>query len=300
MKTLKISVTLAAILMSGAIFHSCQKEQNPNPVNEQEIMLLKSGNCTTDCIDEFSGDSFADTYTQTVSWGGPNNDKFSKTGTLRVWNTLSSIIYEFSSTEPISDLIIVIDGVDVSTGLSAAANVPLLYSIVLPSDWESCDVITNSFKLAGNGPQIEFTNIVYALIGPCCETAFNGSTECGSWTVDGIEYNRKAMYMFTSEDAGSFKLQGGLTNFAGTDYLATATAGQVSSWVPGGSSNRIIKVEGEFPGDCEEVELTIYWYSTNADDYITGDWSVEFNGVKILEMDQLMCDDAGSGYAPMP
>ena len=107
-----------------------------------------------------------------------------------------------------------------------------------------------------------------------CETSFTGEAiACGN--------QREAVYTFTSKDAlSNFKIQGGLTNFTGEDAVVTVTGGSnitKAQWTVGGSSNRVIKVEGDIDA-CETITITITWNSTNSGGVITGSWSVSANG----------------------
>lgn len=110
-----------------------------------------------------------------------------------------------------------------------------------------------------------------------CENSFEGNAiSCGT--------EREAQYIFTSkEDAGYIKIQGGLTNFTGADAVVTIDGGELVAGqsTPGGSSNRIIKIEGSVTA-CEKVTITIKWNSSNTGGVITGDWSVkDDNGVEL-------------------
>ena len=96
--------------------------------------------------------------------------------------------------------------------------------------------------------------------------------------------SREAVYTFISADDQSyFKIQGGLTNFTGADAEVTVEGGITTDtqWTPGGSTNRVIKVEGSV-GECETITIRIRWNSTNSGGIITGNWSVkDGNGVEI-------------------
>jgi hypothetical protein len=110
-----------------------------------------------------------------------------------------------------------------------------------------------------------------------CETSFTGQAiACGN--------QREAVYTLTSKDAvSSFKIQGGLTNFTGADAVVTVTGGSnitQSQWTVGGSSNRVIKVEGDIDA-CETITIHITWNSTNSGGIITGSWSVSANGGEV-------------------
>ena len=121
-----------------------------------------------------------------------------------------------------------------------------------------------------------------------CTTSFTGvAKNCGT--------QREAEYTFTSEEAiTGFKIQGGLTNFTGTDdAIVTVTGGSnITQWqgTQGGSSNRLIKVEGNIAA-CETIKICIKWNSTNSGGVITGSWSVKANSADVApEVAGLTCD----------
>jgi hypothetical protein len=111
-----------------------------------------------------------------------------------------------------------------------------------------------------------------------CETSFEGEANaCGN--------EREAVFTFRSEDAHDYiKIQGGLTNFTGANAEVTVTdptGMTVSQDTQGGSSNRLIKVEGGIDA-CETITIRIRWSSTNSGGVITGSWSVkDANGVEL-------------------
>ena len=112
-----------------------------------------------------------------------------------------------------------------------------------------------------------------------CQTSFTG-------TANSCSNARQAVYHFTSvNDLSYIKIQGGLTNFTGDDADVTITGGNLtwSQSTPGGSSNRVIKIEGSVTA-CQPVTITISWNSTNTGGIITGSWSVK--------------DDNGNEVAP--
>ena len=120
-----------------------------------------------------------------------------------------------------------------------------------------------------------------------CTTSFTGEAiDCGT--------SREAEYTFTSEEAiTGFKIQGGLTNFTGADAIVTVTGGSnITQWqgTQGGSSNRLIKVEGNIAA-CETITIRITWNSTNSGGIITGSWSVKANSADVApEVAGLTCD----------
>ncbi len=147
-----------------------------------------------------------------------------------------------------------------------------------------------------------------------------GVEQCDVCQYEGNEFtgtavscgeSREAVYTFGSEDGLSyFKMQGGLTNFTGTDatvyingtvVVFNTTSGDgwltgtvdgytVGQRTPGGSSNRNIRVEGNL-GSCTGVVVRIVWNSTNSGGVITGDWSVkDAGGIELApELAGLIC-----------
>jgi hypothetical protein len=104
----------------------------------------------------------------------------------------------------------------------------------------------------------------------CCELGFSGS-------AISCDDTREAVYIFTADEALDYiKIQGGLTNFTGSDAEVIVSGGDlsVSQWTPGGSSNRVIRLEGSIES-CETVTITIRWNSSNGGEVITGNWSVK-------------------------
>ncbi|MHB1108426.1 MAG: hypothetical protein ACYCZ2_18875 [Lutibacter sp.] len=135
---------------------------------------------------------------------------------------------------------------------------------------------------------------------------------CSSCTIVGEEFSgeavscgtsREANFTFGSEDGvGYFKMQGGLTNFTGTNAtvyvngeLVVFSGTSSDDWAQGittngytvgqrtpsndngngnGSSNRNIRVVGEL-SECSAVVVRIEWTSSNTGTTMTGGWSVK-------------------------
>ena len=143
------------------------------------------------------------------------------------------------------------------------------------------------YKMDGNGAPVSGGSITVTN----CNCTIEGEEFTGAAANCGT--SREANFTFSSEDGVSyFKMQGGLTNFTGANAVVTLynAAGQVISsgydvnqWTPGGSSNRIISVEGAL-GSCSSIRVNITWGSTKSGGVITGEWSV--------------ADAAGVEYAP--
>jgi hypothetical protein len=292
------------LLAFFSILSSCQNEElstltNDTTTNKKSEQTLKtgttivvaptsvpSGDCTTDCI-KAEGPYFETTDQKIIYWGGSDGKKFSKTVDITYYNTATDFVLKVKSTEGWSDL--VIDGVSSWTGGSVAANTWETYTIPLASGWKACDLISFKLKVTKGGSPAEF-DVAYSLFGLCpeCETSFAGEAiSCGT--------AREAIFTFKSDkDISSFKIQGGLTNFTGTNADITVTGGTnitKGQVTPGASSNRVIKVEGSI-AKCSEVTIKITWNSTNSGGIITGSWSVkDANGVEIApSVDGLECN----------
>lgn len=270
-KTIRITAFSIGVFILGAVtFNSCEKEKpvKPDPIGDQ--FSTKSIDCVTDCI-EVGGPYLEKSDQQTIYYG-PN----SKTIDIIYYNTETDFVLKVKSTNGWSDL--VLDGSSVWTNGPVAANVWGEYSYPLDLNWEACDLEEFTLKVTGNGPPATF-NVSYDLIGLCqdCDPEFTGE-------AISCDNTREATYYFTSEEAQDYiKIQGGLTNFTGSDAVVDVTGGNltVSQWTPGGSTNRIIKVEGSVDA-CEEIIINITWNSTNSDGIITGDWTVkDENGIEL-------------------
>jgi hypothetical protein len=137
------------------------------------------------------------------------------------------------------------------------------------------------------GSNVNWTTTTTKLqVNNCCTTSFEGEAiSCGN--------SREANYYFSSEDSYDYvKIQGGLTNFTGADAVVTVSGGNlsVSQRTPGGSTNRVITLEGGVAA-CQKITINIKWNSTNGDGVITGDWSAkDANGNEIAPyVDGLTC-----------
>lgn len=286
----KILLKFSFLLAFFCIVYSCQNEELTTTTNDAAINANKtsntskttsvsaritSGDCSIDCINA-DKPYFETTDQQIVSWGGSQSNKFSKTVDIIYYNTKTDFVLKVKSSEGWSDL--VIDGISSWTGGKVAAGDWGTLTIPLNSGWKACDSKNFLLQIAGNGPQAVF-NVSYNLFGICndCVTSFTGEAiSCGQ--------TREAVYKFKSDtDLPNFKIQGGLTNFTGANAVVTVTGGNnitTTQSTPGGSSNRIIKVEGGI-SKCSEVTIRVTWNSTNTGGIITGSWSVATNNLNV-------------------
>ncbi|MFD2890435.1 hypothetical protein ACFS5J_00190 [Flavobacterium chuncheonense] len=248
--------------------YSCETEDGftakSAPNANVSPIIITNGDYQTDCI---STDTpfYVTTHEFVVNYG--NN---TKTINLEYYNTLTDFVLRVKSTNSWSNLLI--DGVSVINGGNVPADEWRTHTMPLASQWTAGDMISFSLAIAGGGQQAT-TSISYNLFGACdesCSTTFEGEAlACGT--------DRQAVYTFIAEeDTEYIKIQGGLTNFTGADAVVTIDGGALThtQWTPGGSSNRVIKVEGSVAA-CEVITITIDWDSTNSGGIITGDWSVK-------------------------
>lgn len=256
----------------------------PTSIPSSDYALTPYTDCNVNCIEKDSQIYFEKTDEQIVSWGGPNNDKFSKTVYIKYFNTETHFVLQVLSTEGFSDL--VIDGVP--TEIKAEPYTWGNYSYPLADGWQACDAANLKLQVAGNGPQGEF-DVNYNLVGLChddaCDNKFIGKAiSCGT--------SREAEYTFTSKEAiSNLKIQGGLTNFTGSDAVVTILGSTLtaSQRTPGGSSNRVITVEGSI-GACETITINIKWNSSNSGGVITGEWSASGSGIDVDPITGLTCN----------
>jgi hypothetical protein len=291
MKKFSMLLTLAAFIIGGTIFNSCQKEETQQTPEKKVENMLKA---TEPCVAIFAASNAEIVYT---------NDYFNVTVTA--WNDLNNTYFTITRTGGNMTVRYASPGQELTqttAGTILDAGTTVTTTVANPIGWKCGDPVTISYYVSGlgggNPNTFQSGVITFNLRCLCggCETEFFGKTECGEFGESG-EYNRKAVYTFITEE-GTFKIQGGLTNFTGMEYSVNTTVGSITTNVPGGSSNLMVTAQGTL-ANCQEVVVTVYWYSTNSADFIVGDWSVELDGVKILEIDKLECNDEGEGYLPV-
>lgn len=285
----KSKLALFCLLTLTVFFNACQHEDITESTDRNSDAtttgLTQSGNCYDNCIIP-GGPYFPTEDTQTV---GPTNNR--RTVNIKYYNTETHFFVEVKNTKQWNNLQIYNEVTgqwnNVLSGSFAAnddSNTnPILYSYLLPSGWQPCGSISFKLRVVGGGPMAEF-NVNYSLIGICpdgCETSFTGLAGAGS-----CDSTREATYTFTADaDQEYIKIQGGLTNFTGEDAVIAFLDEEgneiedldnlvVSQRTPGGSSNRVITVEGSV-SECETITIRIRWTSSNSGGEITGQWSVK-------------------------
>lgn len=284
------------LFVPAIFFIACQTDETTDRIENSATnsAFLRNGNCEEDCIIE-GGPYFESTDSKTVTWGGPQQNNFSKTVDITYYNTTTHFVLEVKSTHAWGDLLIKMPGEDWVGVLNYFSyngqnnDGYSVYSQPLTSGWRACNIIDFDFKVTGHNTPVTF-DVNYNLIGICddgCETSFMGEAiSCGA--------TREAIYTFTADANQPYiKIQGGLTNFTGENAEITVSSANLTytQSTPGGSSNRIIKVEGPV-SECETITIHVRWNSSNNGGIITGSWSVtNGNGVELAPaVIGLQCD----------
>ena len=292
---MKTTRTLALLmgLIATFVIVSCKKTDLKTEDAEDisgKIVLVTSPasvelpDCWTTCIDP-AGPYIESTGSWTQTWGNPSNPQHWKTVGHTAYNTPTSFIVKVTFTHSggnTSNTVSVTAFGSTQSVATLASGATATFTFALPTGWQACDIVPFSIYQEGQNSPVRLS-CSYNLYGVCaakddgCETSFTGEAiACGN--------QREAVYTFTSKDAQSYiKIQGGLTNFTGADAEVTVSnpALSASQWTTGGSSNRVIKVEGAVDA-CEIITIRIKWNSTNSGGIITGSWSVkDSNGANI-------------------
>lgn len=186
MKKFTIIAMMGSIIIAMSLLSSCKKDEVLKTQKNVPITLKSApySGCNNQCIIPGSGEYYYKDATLTIQWGGPNNNKFSKTVDLRVYNTETDFVFMFKSSQSPQNLII--DSVPVLTAPQGSEYSWHTYSIPLPSGWQACDLKEYFVEIAGSGPKAIF-NVSYELIGICpgCEEHFT------------FQYNNDDTYTFT-------------------------------------------------------------------------------------------------------
>ena len=302
MKANRLFTLTKGLVLASLIIYSCKKTDlrtNESSVDAfgfataktvtQDIITSPSQrlmDCSSDCINP-AGPFVEKSASTSSSWGGPNSDFHTKTVTYVAYNTATDMVVEVTYLKSGKNT-------NASDTVSATVNgtrqyVPTLasgatatFTFPLPAGWKKCDVLSIAIHQEGQNSPINM-NCWYSLFEVCaarCATTFEGDVELCE------EEKREVVYTLTAEsDMSYIKMQGGLTNFTGQNAIIEFLEGGAnltySQSTPGGSSNRIIKIEGSMSA-CERVRVKITWNSTNTGGVITGSWSVkDANGVEI-------------------
>jgi len=310
MKTNRFFTLTRVLVLATLIIYSCKKSDLSS--NEsvsafgtveaktvyQEIVTSSSQrlmDCSVDCINP-AGPYVERSAMTSSSWGGPNSDFHTKTVTYITYNTATDFVVKVTYVKSgkntnASDIVsATVNGV-VQSVPTLASGATATFTFPLPAGWKKCDVVSVSIHQEGQNIPINM-NCWYSLFEICaarCATTFEGE-------AISCDAQREAIYTLTAETNMSYiKMQGGLTNFTGANAVIEFLEGGAnltySQSTPGGSSNRIIKIEGSMSA-CEKVRIRIRWNSTNNGGVITGSWSMKAPyGVEVAPaVSELTCE----------
>lgn len=278
-RTLGLLTAFASIL-----FISCKKTdqlETPEDPSKKNIVLVSGGapielpDCWTTCINA-DGPFIEGSGSKTQTWGNTSNPHW-KTVNWVAYNTPVSFVVKVTFTHSggnASNTVSVTALGSTQSITTLASGATTTFTFALPNSWNACDNVPFSIYQEGQGSPMNLS-CSYNLYGVCsqddgCITSFTGEAiTCGN--------QREAVYTFTSANERDYiKIQGGLTNFTGADaeVIVSDPDLQISQWTPGGSTNRVIKVEGSVDA-CQTITIRIRWNSTNSGGIITGNWSVK-------------------------
>jgi len=309
MKTIRILILCQGLLIllltifswKKTDFSSSNKDSNANSSTVNAITTSQDltspsnriMNCSSDCISP-DGPYVETSANSSQSWGGPNQNLHTKTVTYVAYNTATDFVVKVTYVKSgqntnASNLVQVTANGVVKSCSTLASGATATFTFPLAAGWHKCDVISFAVHQEGQNSPINLSG-TYSLFELCaarCATTFSGEgIYCGN--------DREAEYRFTAaDDIEYIKIQGGLTNFTGDDAEVTIDGGNLtaSQSTPGGSSNRVIKIEGSV-SKCEQVIIHIKWHSSNSGGITTGSWSVkDINGNELApEVPGLTCN----------
>ena len=168
----------AGLALMGLFVFGCDSIVNQQPVADEEfsaeqtiqgsvVMENENQPCQKQCIDPEAPEYFEVDDEYVVSWGGRDNDRFSKTVAIKYYNTLTDFVLKVKSSDGIADILM--DGESIKDFEGTIAE-DTWHQIAFPldDDWQACDPWTAGLKVTGYGPPAYFA-VAYQLIGECDE-----------------------------------------------------------------------------------------------------------------------------------
>ncbi len=165
MKTIKFLLIAVIVLLAGSFFNSCDKESLDlqSSANKTKITTRSIHVSCEDCIDTTANpiEYYEKSDSKIVPIG-----KSGKTKTVDIvyYNTETNFVLKVKSTAGWADLII--NGVSSWTNGPVQPNEWGVYTVALPTGYQSCDEYNFSLQVAGNGPQAVFA-VEYQLHAIC-------------------------------------------------------------------------------------------------------------------------------------
>ena len=170
MKTKTLMVALATLLIGSLCFFACQKDEpiSGKPDTAEHIQLKTEQvepDCNTHCINPDEEVYFEKTDQQSITWAGPDDDKFSKTIYVVYYNILTHFVLKVKSTNGIADILVDGESVKDFDG-TIAENTWHEFTFPLSDDWQACDPWSFELQITGYGPPA-YLSVEYQLVGEC-------------------------------------------------------------------------------------------------------------------------------------
>ena len=239
MKNKKILMVAVMMLVAGAIFYSCQKEQNTLPVKEQGTMMLK-GDC--DCVEQITP--------VIVDVKGGGSAPRPKIGEIKMWNDNSKVYltigtFSFDYIKMVGFL--ASDASEPSNpvynqNVVSGAGTSLSLDYDIPSEWAFCVEYRFWIRIEGKAGGTETYSINYIPYEICqdCDESFSYTTTDNLHVVftyiseidleDAIlKFTCPQIDYYTANDAKTYSPNPGQMN--GTDNVLTWT-GAITHCVP--------------------------------------------------------------------
>lgn len=237
---------VAPVLMAAMVFVGCQKTIESVDGGRDVAMLSSGGgDCNIDCISE--------NESSVATTGSTNFNNVSRTVSVSVVNTSTTVVYTVTSSEPL--FYIELNGTtEYSSSVAATLPYVITKSIgTFGSDWEACDVVDGDFffrrtnsnsnpNAQGNAVSL---SVDHVLIGVCqpCDEAFSyvenvDGTITFSYTPD-ADYTG-ANVVFTFAQSADVSIDGFSASGATMQATLDLTACQTYTWTATINSLRCI------------------------------------------------------------
>jgi hypothetical protein len=269
MKKNRLIVLSAALIVGVAVVLSCSKEETEPLAKE---LILKKANVNANANDKIDVTAVlvVSPNTETICL----NTEVTITATAKVTATAAAVTGGKISIEEF----IAGEWIKIAGYTDLPGNPTFKFTPTSPGDRTFRAHYVGGSDYSNSDDQ----KVVTAIACGCVTELKGEAISCGA--------QREANFTFTYDGELPYvKIQGGLTNFTGADAVVTVPAGYtVSQKTPGGSSNRVITVEG--PASCTPLVINIKWNSTNSGGVITGEWTAKDNtGVLLGSVAGLSC-----------
>jgi hypothetical protein len=249
MKKFSMLLTLAAFIIGGTIFNSCQKEETQQTPEKKVENMLKA---TEPCVATFAASNAEIVYT---------NDYFNVTVTA--WNDLNNTYFTITRIGGNMTVRYASPGQELTqttAGTILEGGTTVTTTVANPIGWGCGDPVTISYYVSGlgGGSNNTFQSGVITFNLHClcvgCEDELITELECGE-AGDANEFK----VTFKAGEAGDYVIQGGLNAKVDGELVSfeadKGTFNQTHSSVSNSNAN-VIRWEGTLE-ECEEVTIVV-------------------------------------------